>query len=216
MNVISATTRTPSPAEEQANAISAAVGAILATLGLIVLVAITWESGQFRFGVALIYGLSAVALFTASAAYHHWGGGPNREVLRRLDHAAIYVLIAGSYTPFTLITLPPVWGWTMFGLVWAMALVGIGCKTFWGVAHDGASTALYVVMGWMGGVAMVPLINNLDMIGVAFVVAGGAAYTGGVPFFVLDRAFDHLIWHLSVLVGASCHFAAVAMYVLPA
>jgi len=209
------TFREQTHAEEWANTISHGVGAVLALAGLACLLSFTWDAGPWRLAVAAVYGSSAVLCFAASTVFHAGSNTRHYEVLRRIDHCAIYLLIAGSYTPFTLITLPPAWGWTLFGVIWSLALAGIVMKAVYGTRHDGLSTFLYLGMGWLGVVALYPMIDHLHGHGVGWLAAGGVSYTGGVAFFIWEQLpFHHLIWHLSVLVGASCHFTAVAFYVL--
>jgi hemolysin III len=175
-----------------------------------VLLGLTWNADGWHFGSALIYGMAMVACFGASTAYHAGVNPRVKEVLRRVDHAAIYLLIAGTYTPFALLTLPTMWGGLLLTVVWALALLGIIEKFAWGSEANWPSVMLYTLMGWLALFFMGPLIDNLATEGVGLLVAGGAAYTGGIAFFMCTRLpFHHLYWHISVMVGAACHFGAV-------
>jgi hemolysin III len=164
-------------------------------------------------GIA-IYGATLLFLFLVSTLYHSTRGRP-KAVLRKLDHCAIYLLIAGTYTPFALVTLRGAWGWSLLGAAWGMAALGIVQELLLGRGARRASLALYLVMGWMGLVALQPLAAALGASGLAWLLAGGALYTGGVLFYALDERFRHFhgVWHLFVLGGSSAHFVAVAAYV---
>jgi hemolysin III len=154
-------------------------------------------------------------LYGASTLYHsvrgRWKSG-----LRKFDHCAIYVLIAGSYTPFALVTLRGPWGWTLFGLAWGLAALGIAQEFFFGKGARRLSILIYVVMGWMGATALGPLAEGLSTPGLAWLLAGGALYTGGIVFYAFDERVRHFhgVWHLFVLGGSTAHFIAIAFYVI--
>jgi hemolysin III len=187
-----------------------------AGLGLVAcVIAIPWlvlaaAGDAARLIAALVFGASALAMFVTSVIYH-WERDPARKLtLRKLDHAAIYLLIAGTYTPFTLIALRGALGWTLFGVAWAIAAFGIAAKTAVGFRFPRLSTLLYLGMGWMGMLAIKPLATSLSGPELAWLVAGGLLYTAGVPFYVWKtRRFTHAVWHLFVLGGVACHFVAV-------
>jgi hemolysin III len=164
-------------------------------------------------GVA-IYGATLLILFVVSTLYHSIRGRA-KAVLRKLDHCSIYLLIAGTYTPFALVTLRGVWGWSLLGLAWGLAVLGIVQEFVFGKGARILSLALYLVMGWMGAVALQPLGVGLGAAGLAWLIAGGALYTGGVVFYALDERVRHFhgVWHLFVLAGSAAHFVAVAAYV---
>lgn len=197
--------------EEIANAITHGLGAAFAAAGLVALVVVTSLAGDpWRIVATSIYGASAVALFAASTVYH-WLEAPRaKRVFQVLDHAAIFLLIAGTYTPFSLVTLRGPWGWSLFGVVWGIAVLGVCFESLWLGKFPRLSMALYLVMGWVGVVAAVPIWRALPISGLGWLASGGLAYTAGVVFFVWERLpFHHTLWHLCVLLGAACHFAAV-------
>lgn len=204
--------------EEIANAVTHGVGAGLFAAGAAVLVTLAALRGDARHVVACsIYAITLVLFYSVSTLYHALRGPRVKRVFRILDHAAIYLLIAGSYTPFLLVSLRGVWGWSLFGLVWGLAVLGIVFKSRWTGRLPILSTALYVVMGWCIVVAWKPLIAALPPGGVAWLVAGGLVYSSGVVFYALDRKFRwaHPVWHVFVLVASVCHFVAVLLYVVP-
>ena len=165
----------------------------------------------------LAFGLSALLMFTTSVLYHATRDPRWRLVLRRLDHAAIYLLIAGTYTPFTLGVLKGAWGWSIAGVVWGLAVLGIVFKTTrLGFRFHKTSVLLYVAMGWLVIIAIQPLMGVLDGFELAWLVAGGLCYTGGVVFYVWkSRPYTHAVWHLFVLAGVACHFVAVVSVTAP-
>jgi hemolysin III len=170
-----------------------------------------------RLVAATVFAASAATMLGASALYHRvpWGARA-RLWMRRADHAGIYLLIAGTYTPFTLVSLRGAWGWTLFGLVWTIALLGVGWKIVGVERHEVVSTILYIAMGWLIVIAVRPLFRAIPMGGLAWLLAGGLAYTVGVAFFGASRLrFNHAVWHLFVLAGSTCHYVAVMLYVLP-
>ena len=214
MNFSFADERPQTWAEELANSISHGIGLLLAVASLPILVVFAARHGQ-PVNVVAATGFSStmVLLYFTSTLYHALPAGPAKRLLNKLDHAAIYLFIAGSYTPFALGALRGGWGWTLFGLVWGMAAVGVVLKTLNRLQHPGWSTALYVAMGWLVLIAAVPLVQHVAFNGVLLLVAGGLSYTLGAIFFLLDSKlrFGHFLWHLFVLGGSSCHFFA-ALY----
>jgi hemolysin III len=206
----------PTLGEEVANSVTHGVGAVFSVAGLIVLVIIAALRGTGWHVVACaVYGASLVLLYLSSTLYHALTNGPAKRVFRILDHAAIYVLIAGTYTPFTLVTLRGVWGWALFGIVWTLAVLGIVLKCFFTGRLHVLSTAMYVLMGWMAVVAIRPLSQALPWPGLLWLLAGGVLYTLGVAFFSQRWKYSHAIWHVFVVAGSVCHFFDVYRYVLP-
>lgn len=202
--------------EEIANSITHAVGAALSVAGLVVMVVVAATRGTSSHVVACaVYGSSLVSLYLSSTLYHALARGRAKEVFRILDHSSIYLLIAGTYTPFTLVTLRGAWGWGLFGTVWTLAVLGIVFKCFFTGRLHVLSTTVYVVMGWIAVVAIRPLWQALPVPGLLWLLAGGVLYTLGVAFFALRWRYSHMIWHLFVLAGSLCHFGAVYRYVLP-
>jgi hemolysin III len=188
---------------------------IVATLVLVTRAVTAGDS--MRIVAFAVYGGSLILLYGASTAYHAARTEKRRRRLRVLDHAAIFMLIAGTYTPITLVTLSGVWGWSLFVIVWSLALVGVVSKLFFVGTHKGFTAAIYVVMGWMVLVAAKPLYAAMPTGGLAWLLGGGAAYTGGTVFYAWKRLpFNHAIWHLFVLAGSVCHFICMLRYVLPA
>jgi hemolysin III len=205
-----------SPREEALNVASHAIGFVLGGVAFVVLLehAITLGSALhvMSFG---IFGLSLMFLYGASATYHSAQDLVRRGQLRILDHASIYVLIAGTYTPFTLITLQGMTGWVIFGVSWAMALAGVTLKLFFTGKYRLLSTLMYVFMGWLILFAIGPLIEKFPSAGLSWLVAGGMAYTIGAAIYSVKKIpFNHAIFHLCVLLGSGCHFIAVYFYVL--
>ena len=161
-----------------------------------------------------VYGATLVALYAASTLYHAFRRPGVKKVLRVLDHCAIYLLIAGTYTPFVLVGLGGGLGWTLFGLVWAMAAAGIVFKIFATGRFAVVSTAAYVAMGWMGVIAFKPLVDALPASAIVWLVLGGLAYTAGTIFYHRRIPYSHALWHVFVLLGSACHFVAIGLYVL--
>ena len=201
---------------EKFNAFTHLGGAILALLGAVVLVVLAALDGDpWKVVSVTIYGLTLVLLYAFSTLYHSLRGRA-KNVLQKLDHQSIYLLIAGSYTPFCLVTLRGPWGWSMFGVVWGLAVLG-GLQEFWGRSEPRIlSVVIYVVMGWAAVVALVPLYRALGSAGFAWVVAGGLCYTIGIVFYALDSrlAHAHGVWHLFVLAGSAAHYVAILGYVV--
>jgi hemolysin III len=208
--------RPQSVAEEIANSISHGFGFLLALVSAPVLVVASARQGH----VANIIGASVFAatmllLYFSSALYHAMPADRRaKRLLAKLDHGAIYLFIAGSYTPFTLGALNGAWGWTLFGVVWALAAVGLVLKVFDKLWHPLLSTGLYLVMGWLVVIAAVPLLERVAPAGVVWLFAGGIAYTAGVAFYLTDGRlkFGHFVWHLFVMAGTTCHFFAILWY----
>ena len=201
---------------ERFNSISHLVGTILAAAGTAVLIVLAARLGDpWKLVAFSVYGAMLVALYAASTAYHSVRRRTLKNVLQKLDHCSIYLLIAGSYTPFALVSLRGPWGWTLFGVVWALALLGIVQELCWARGARVSSLVLYVTMGWLALVAVVPLWNALTPGGFAWLAAGGACYTLGIAFYALDHRIrhGHGLWHLFVLGGSACHFVTVLFYV---
>ena len=206
------------PAEERINIASHAIGLLLSIAGLILLIARALEYGNGWHLVSFsIYGISMIALYTASTAYHSVRDPVLRMNLRTADHASIYLLIAGTYTPFALVTLQGSVGWTVFGVSWGMAVTGIVLKLFFTGRFNLLSVLMYVLMGWMIIFFIQPLVANFPDTGLALLLAGGVAYTLGAVIYSFKKInFNHAIFHLFVLFGSVCHFLAVYYFVLPA
>lgn len=183
--------------------------------GLVVLLVAAVTGGDPWIVVSCaVYGSTLVALYLASTLYHALARTRAVTVLRRLDHAAIYLLIAGTYTPFVLVSLRGPWGWSLFGVTWGLAIVGITAKAVLGPRWPIVSTTIYILMGWLVLVAVGPLVRDVPAGAIRWLVAGGLAYTAGVIFFSWERLrFSHAIWHLFVLAGSVCHYIAVLGYV---
>lgn len=200
---------------ERFNAISHLVGAGLALVGLVVLIVVSsLHGGARRIASVTVYGVSLLVLYTSSTLYHSLRGRAKR-VFQHLDHTAIYLLIAGSYTPFTLVSLGGRLGWWMFGAVWALAALG-ALQEFRHVKGERVlSVVIYIVMGWLAVLALGPLKTALGPAGLAWLVAGGLCYTGGIAFYALDGRLPafHGVWHLFVLAGSLCQFVSVVRYV---
>ncbi len=207
-----ATERPQSLGEEIANAVSHGIGFLLAVASLPILVAFMAQHGSAANVVGVsIFSATMMLLYFISMLYHALPAGRAKAWFNRLDHAAIYVFIAGSYTPFTLGVLSGRWGWVLFGVVWALAALGVAAKLFNRLKHPLWSTGLYVAMGWVAIAAIVPLNERMSAAGLAWLVAGGLAYTAGAVVFLFDSRmrYVHSVWHLFVLTGSACHFFAV-------
>ncbi|MCK9539676.1 PAQR family membrane homeostasis protein TrhA [Dokdonella sp.] len=203
------------PAEERASSLIHALGIALSLAGL-VLMLVRVQDGHLRHLLSVcVYGITLVALYTTSTLYHGLRHAPAKAVLRRLDHAAIFLLIAGTYTPFTLISLHGSTGWWLFGVVWVLALAGIALE-FRRIRNRALMATLYVGLGWLGVVAIEPLAAAIDDPGLWLLLGGGIAYTVGVPFYLSKRVpYMHAVWHVFVLLGSVLQFFAVWLYVLP-
>lgn len=203
--------------EEKLNVISHGFGLGLSILGLVLLVLRANKLGESVHLVSFsIFGASMILLYAASTFYHSATNRSLRYKLNILDHASIYVLIAGSYTPFALVTLNGWVGWTIFGVVWGLALTGIILKLFYTGKYQTLSTIMYVLMGWIIVFAIKPLYHNLSSEGLWWLLAGGISYTVGAVLFSLDKVrFNHAIFHIFVLFGTFCHYLSIYFYVLP-
>lgn len=206
----------PSRAEEVANSLTHGAGLLASLIALpILLMATTRGNGDaWHLTGSIIYGVSVILLYAASTFYHALGEGRAKEVLRVLDHSAIYLLIAGSYTPFMLGALRGPWGWSLLAIIWTLAIVGIVGKCTLGFRFPWLSTAMYLAMGWLIVIAARPLMASVPFAGLVWLAAGGLCYTGGVVFYARDRRirFGHAWWHLCVLGGSACHYVAVVAY----
>jgi hemolysin III len=203
--------------EEIANCATHGVGLALSVAGFVALVALAWAYGDaWRVASCGVYGASLVALYLASTLYHGARAPRAKQFLQALDHCGIYLLIAGTYTPFTLVTLRGPWGWTLFGLVWGLALAGILFRVIFGTRYRPVAVASYVMLGWLCVIAVKPILELVPLGALAWIAAGGLAYTAGVFFFAAKRIpHHHAIWHVFVLGGSICHYVAVLLYVLP-
>ncbi len=201
---------------ERFNAISHLAGTILALAGGTVLIVLASLGGDaWKVTSVSIYSATLVMLFTFSTLYHGLSGKLKR-LFQKFDHQSIYLLIAGSYTPFCLVTLRGAWGWSLFGVIWGMALLGMFQEFFQKTDSRRLSLVIYVVMGWAVVAAIVPLLDTLGTAGLLWLAAGGLCYTGGIVFYIFDDRFRHWhgIWHLFVLAGGAMHYFAVLLYVL--
>lgn len=197
-------------AEERANALSHGLGLLLAIAALPILVQQAAQRGAADVVGAALFAGTAILLYLVSTLYHALPAGAAKAWFNRLDHAAIYLLIAGSYMPFVLGVLRGAWGWSLFGVVWGAAALGFVAKMFDRLKHPLWSTGLYVAMGWVALVAAVPLADRMSNAGLAWLVAGGLSYTLGAVVYLFDekRRYVHFVWHLFVLGGSTCHFFA--------
>jgi hemolysin III len=210
--------RPQSLAEEIANSATHGLGALLSLAAIPLLVVVAASGGDaWQIAGAAIFGATLLMLYTTSTLYHALSSARAKALLRRCDHAAIYLLIAGTYTPFLVGPLRGTWGWSLLVVIWTLALVGVLFKTVFGIRRPHLSTALYLAMGWLIVVAAVPLVRSVPGTGIVWLLVGGLCYTGGVVFYVLDQRirYAHAVWHLFVLAGSAVHFWAVYAYTLP-
>ncbi|WP_068774737.1 hemolysin III family protein [Paenibacillus sp. FJAT-26967] len=205
-----------SPREEVANAVSHGIGTLLSIAAFVLLLIQSTRYGDAWHVVSFsIFGISLIVLYLCSTLVHSAPGGRLKDIFEIMDHSAIYLLIAGSYTPFMLVTLRGALGWTIFGIVWGLAILGIILKIFFVKKFIVLSTICYIGMGWIIVLAIKPLAENLSIGGVAWLVAGGVVYTIGTVFYLWRRIpYHHAIWHSFVIGGSVCHFFAV-LQVLP-
>ena len=203
--------RDQSRGEEIANSISHGIGFLGAVAVTPVLIVKAVSSGASAVVGASVFGATMIMLYLVSCLYHAFPENRAKRLFQIFDHGAIFLLIAGSYTPFTLGVLKGAWGWSLFGVVWGLALAGVVLKSVGGPRSGKLSTGLYLAMGWMAVVAAKPLYTNLSAGGLFWLLAGGAMYSGGVFFFAIDNRvkYSHFIWHIFVLAGTACHVAAV-------
>src|ERR1700754_2274789 len=204
-------------AEEVASSVIHAVGLVLSIAGLAILVAFSAMYGGPRAVVASsVFGSTLVLLYTASTLYHSIPGAIAKRVLRTCDHIAIFLLIAGTYTPFTLLALPGAWGWGLFATIWTLAILGSAAELGLLKRYRKAAVVMYVAMGWVAVIAIEPLREHVQAGGLWLLFGGGVVYTAGVPFYMARKLpYHHAIWHFFVLAGSVLHYLAVLLYVIP-
>ena len=203
--------------EEIVHAITHGIGVILSIVGLSWMLYVSINvADPWRIVASSIYGTTLIALFLASTLYHSMYASRHRDIFKLLDHCAIYLLIAGTYTPFTLVMIQGGWGWTLFGLIWGMTVLGFVCKIFLPTHFQAASVVSYLVMGWLAVIAAKPLIAAVPLNAVLWLLVGGLAYTAGTVFYGFKIVrYNHTVWHLFVIAGSLCHYLAVMFYVVP-
>ena len=203
--------------EEIAHAVTHGLGMLGSIVGLVVLVVLGVQRGGVRLVAGVtVFGAAMVALYSASTLYHALTAKRAKSVFQLLDHSAIYLLIAGTYTPFLLVAMGGVWGWSLLGVVWALAVVGILYEAVWRRPWRKLSLALYLLLGWLIVVAAKPLAAALPREALLLLGGGGVAYTGGAVFYAWRAfPFHHAVWHVCVLAGTACHYACVLLYVIP-
>lgn len=207
--------RIQSPFEERLNAITHAIGALFGIVALVLLIVYNTQKSDWSLFSVIVYGISIIILFTASTFYHAVKGEKRKHYFRIVDHISIYFLIAGTYTPVCLISLEQSLGWTLFFVVWGIAVFGVILKLFFTGRFEIFSTLLYLVMGWLIVFDFPNLSDTVGDGGVLFLFAGGLAYTVGIVFYAIHKIpFNHVIWHLFVLAGAICHFFMIFLYVI--
>ena len=204
--------------DEIASALTHGLGAVAALAGGAVLITLTALHGDaWQLGASIVFGVTLLLLYTASTLYHAIQHPVAKGRLKVFDHCAIYLLIAGTYTPFTLIGLRGPWGWGLFIAIWSLALCGVIFKLFYTGRFKRLSTFIYIAMGWLIIVAIKPMLNSLDAWTLSWLLAGGVFYTLGTYFYHRESIpYSHAIWHLFVIAGSVCHFVAVTAQVLPA
>jgi len=205
------------PAEEVANSILHGLGALLSVAALVVMIMIAFRYDDPKKTVAcVVFGVSLILTYLSSTLYHSFTTPRVKQIFQILDHSTIYLLIAGTYTPVVLVLLKPSLGWTLFGIVWGLALIGWVYKFFFTGRQEVVSLIVYLGMGWIGMLAIVPLYHALDFDGFKWLAIGGLSYTLGVIFYAWDRLrFAHALWHVFVLGGSICHFFMIVWYVIP-
>jgi len=203
--------------EEIAHVLTHGLGLLLSLGGLVVLVVTASLRGDaWHVAGCAVFGATLVLLYAASTLYHGISSPRAKRVLRQLDHSAVYLLIAGTYTPFTLVNLRGSWGWTLLALVWSFAILGIALQVAIPRRARRVSVPLYLAMGWLIVIALEPLVRSVHPGGLVLLVLGGLAYTLGVVFYVWRRLpYNHAVWHVFVLIGSICHFSCVLGYVIP-
>ncbi|SES76266.1 hemolysin III [Nitrosospira multiformis] len=207
--------REQSQGEEIANSISHGIGLVAALVGTPFLITQAARHGNVGFVIgASLFSATTIFLYLASTLYHALPIGKSKRVFRVLEHSAIFLLIAGTYTPFTLGVLHGVWGWILLSIIWSLAAAGVVLKVFYGTSFPILSTSLYLLMGWMVVITADILVAKMPTPGLLWLIAGGLSYTVGVVFFAIDSRlqYAHLIWHLFVLTGTTCHYFAVLWY----
>ena len=213
---MNATAAAYTPREELANAVTHACGIALSVAGLVALLVVAVTHGNtWHVTSAAIFGASLVLLYTTSTLYHSVPGAARKFILRKFDHAAIFLLIAGTYTPFLLVSLRGPLGWSFFGVIWGLAVLGITLKFWFAGRFKVVSTLIYLVMGWLVLFAVKPVLAAIGADGLRLLVVGGFCYTLGTGFYLWKRLpYHHAIWHLFVLAGSACHWACIYFYVL--
>lgn len=203
--------------EELFNVITHGTGILLSVIGLILMLFYSLTRGNsLAFATSLVFGISLITLYSASTIYHAAYKLKWKKICQKADHLSIYILIAGTYTPIALLGLKGVWGWTMFGCAWGLAIVGFIFKFSPLRRNEKISLSLYALMGWMCIIAIKPMIENLSSGALTFIILGGLCYTFGIYFYAKDRKpFYHPIWHLFVLGGSIMHFCAIFFFILP-
>lgn len=207
-----------SPGEELANALTHALGIVLSAIGLVVLIVAAGLMGAGTVAIVscAVYGASLIALYTTSTLYHSVRAPASKSLLRTLDHLAIFLLIAGTYTPFVLIALHGAWSWLLFGVIWTLAVMGITLELTTLRRFRGAMVALYIAMGWVALIAIKPLVAAVPTGGIWLLFGGGVSYTFGVLFYQWRKLrYHHAVWHLFVLGGSVLQYFAILLYVLP-
>ncbi len=207
--------REQSQGEEIANSISHGIGLLAALIGIpfLIIHSIQYKNAGFIVGTC-IFSATIIILYLASTLYHAFTTGKTKRIFRIIDHSAVYFLIAGTYMPFSFGVLRGAWGWTLFGIIWGFAIVGVILKIFEKITLPILSTSLYLIMGWLIMIAAGPLVDNVPQNGLILLIAGGLFYTFGVAFFAIDSwlRYSHFIWHLFVIAGTTCHYFAVFWY----
>ncbi len=203
--------------EEIANSLTHGFGLVLSLAGLVALIVVAVQHGNAVSIVSCcVYGATLVCLYAASTAYHSVVSEKRKHVLQIVDHCCIYLLIAGTYTPFTLVVLRGSWGWTLFGLIWGLALAGILFKLWFFERFPIGSVVFYILMGWLAIIAVRPLLRSAPIGELQWVLAGGLFYTTGVIFYAWQRLrYNHAVWHIFVMAGSFCHYVAILYYVAP-
>ncbi len=219
-NTLTTHTRPSKPyslGEEIANSITHGIGAGLSIAGLVVLIVSAARLGDpWRVVSFSIFGASLIMLYVISTLYHALHHPGAKHVFKILDHASIYFLIAGTYTPFTLVSIRGAWGWTLFGIIWGLAIIGIVFKAIFINRMKRLSVAIYILMGWLVVIAIKPMMTHVPIEGMIWLAIGGVLYTLGVIFYRLKSIkYMHTVWHLFVLGGSMCHFFAILLYVAP-
>lgn len=203
--------------EELANTITHGIGLVFSVAGLAVLLALSISKGSRIHCIAFgIYGATLILVYAASTLYHSIQKAHIKHIFRAADQVAIYLVIAGTYTPFMLINLRGFWGWTLLISVWTLSLFGIFFKVIFLEKYNGVSYALYVIIAWLAIIAIKPIMATVPIGGLEWIFGGGASYMIGLIFFAVNKIpFNHTIWHLFVMLGSGCHYIAVLYYVLP-
>ena len=204
--------------EEIANVITHSIGIVLGVAALAILVVFASLKGDpWKIVSFSIYGTSIIILYSASTVYHSIKNETLKKFFQIVDHSSIFILIAGTYTPFVLVNMRGAWGWTLFGLVWGLAIAGIIIKSALGTGGDKLSTVVYLAMGWIIVIAFKEMISSIPLMGIVWLIIGGLCYSLGTIFFLLENKmpFNHPLWHLFVLAGTVTHFFGILFYVLP-